>query len=137
MGTNDDVFWLSISSFAIYNAVVGYLLLSQELDDVTQLVLYTFALAVHFVINDVSLRNHHKNAYRRFGRWPLAAAVLAGWMVGLTAEVSDRVLALIIAFLGGGIILNVLKDELPRERQARFFAIRARRIAYTILLQLT
>lgn len=50
--TNDDVFWLSIGSFAIYNAVVGYLLLSQELDDVTQLVLYTFALVVHFVIND-------------------------------------------------------------------------------------
>lgn len=63
--------------------------------------------------------------------------MLVGWIVGLTADLSDRALALIIAFLGGGIILNVLKDELPRERQARFLPFVLGGIAYTILLQLT
>lgn len=134
--TNDAVFWLSIGSFAIYNAVVGYLLLSEELDEVTQLVLYTIALAVHFVINDVGLREHHKDAYHRVGRWLLAAGVLVGCLVGLTGHVSERALALVIAFLGGGIVLNVLKEELPGERQAIVLPFVLGALGYTVLLQL-
>lgn len=91
---------------------------------------------MHFVINDVSLREHHNDAYRRLGRWLLAGAVLVGWLLGLSAEVSERTLALIIAFLGGGIVLNVLKEELPGERQARLSSFLLGAMAYTVLLQL-
>ena len=134
--TGDGAFWLSIGSFAAYNGIVGYLLLRGELKELTALVLYTLALAVHFVINDFGLREHHKEAYERVGRWLIAAAVLVGWILGVTTEISERVIALIIAFIGGGVILNVLKEELPGERRAYFLPLASGALLYTVLLQL-
>ena len=134
--TTDAAFWLSIASFAVYNAVIGYLLLRPELEELTQLGLYTLALGVHFVINDMALREHHRDAYHRIGRWMLAGAILAGWAVGTATEVSERVIALVIAFIAGGVVLNVLKEELPGERLAQFSPFAAGVAAYAALLQL-
>jgi hypothetical protein len=36
------------------------------------------AMALHFVVNDHGLREHHKEAYLRRGRWILAAASSSG-----------------------------------------------------------
>ena len=52
----------------------------------------------------------------------------------MVAEISDLALALLIAFLAGGIILNVLKEELPEERDSRFGAFAFGAAAYAILL---
>jgi len=134
--TTDEAFWLSITSFAVYNAIIGYLLHREELGDLTQLALFTAALGVHFVVNDVALREHHREAYDRVGRWLVAAAVIAGWAVGAVAEISEQAIGLLVAFIGGGVILNVLKEELPGERQARFVPFVAGAAAYATLLQL-
>ena len=135
--THDGAFWLSIGSFAVYNAVIGYLLMRGELEEASALALYTFALAVHFVINDFGLREHHKDAYERVGRWVIAAAVLAGWVVGAVTTISERAIALVVAFIAGGVVLNVLKEELPGERQARFLPFIAGAALYAVLLQLS
>ena len=37
-------------------------------------------------------------------------------------ELSKPAIAVPTAFLGGGVILNVLKEEVPSERQSRFWA---------------
>ncbi|MBA3746453.1 MAG: hypothetical protein H0W96_03050 [Solirubrobacterales bacterium] len=133
--TAQDAFWLSIASFAVYNAIVGYLLLRGELGELPALALYTVALAVHFVVNDFGLREHHKGAYTRIGRWIIAAAVLIGWLLGITTDIPQRVIALVIAFIAGGVILNVLKEELPTERRAPLMPFLAGAILYTVLLQ--
>ena len=129
-------FWLSMASFAVYNAIVGYLLLRGELDEPSALALYTVALGVHFVINDLALREHHLDAYRRTGRWLIAGAVLAGWALGVVATIPERAIALGLAFVGGGVVLNVMKEELPGERQARFLPFVAGAALYALLLQL-
>ena len=134
--TTDAAFWLSITSFAVYNAVIGYLLLRPELEELTQLALYTLALGVHFVINDMALREHHRDAYHRVGRWMIAGAILAGWVAGIATDVSERVIALVIAFIAGGVVLNVLKEELPGERLAQFSPFAAGAVGYAVLLQL-
>ncbi len=43
---------------------------------------------------------------------------------------------MIIAFIGGGVVLNVFKEELPGERRARFLPFAAGAAAYAALLQL-
>jgi zinc transporter ZupT len=134
--TAGSAFWLSIASFAVYNALIGYLLLRGESEDVQTLVLFTLALGVHFVINDFGLREHHKDAYRRVGRWVLFVAVLAGWLVATLTEISEAALGLVLAFIAGGVMLNVLKEELPGERRARFWAFALGAAAYAALLQL-
>ena len=91
---------------------------------------------MHFVVNDFGLREHHKTAYEHVGRWVIAAAVLAGWLVGVLTEIPERAIALVLAFIAGGVVLNVMKEELPGERLARFGPFVAGAALYAALLQL-
>ncbi len=134
---SNGVFWLHISSFAVYNATIGYLLLRREEGGPEELLLFFLAMALHFVVNDHGLREQHKSAYHRVGRWVISAAILLGWALGLLVEVPEFAIAAITAFLAGGIVLNVLKEELPEERESRFWAFALGAALYaTILLAL-
>lgn len=132
--TPPGVFWIHIASFAFYNALIGYLLLHREGDSLAGLALYFVAMALHFVVNDYGLREHHQERYHRVGRWVLAAAVVVGWLLGTAVELPETAIALLVAFLAGGIILNVLKEEVPDERRSRFWALAAGMSAYAALL---
>ncbi len=134
--TSTGVFWLNIGSFAVYNLLIGYLLVRRPEQGLLELVWFAVAMALHFVVNDFGLREHHKTAYTRVGRWVLGAAVLLGWLAGLIGEVSEAALALPLAFLAGGVVLNVLKEELPAERESRFWPFTAGAVVYAALLVL-
>ncbi|CAN5657958.1 hypothetical protein BH24DEI1_BH24DEI1_08740 [soil metagenome] len=125
-------FWLHIGAFALYNALIGYLLLGAE--DPRELLLFAAAMALHFVVNDDALRNHHEAQYDRLGRWVMAAGVLAGWGFGAVVDLGEAGLAAIFAFLAGGIVLNVLKEELPEERESRFLSFVGGAALYALLL---
>jgi uncharacterized membrane protein len=65
------------------------------------------------------LKQDHKSEYRSKGRWLLTAAILVGWIIGYLTHISEAAIAVLIAFLAGGVVLNVLKEELPEERESR------------------
>ena len=132
--TSPGVFWLHIGSFSIYNALIGYLLLHREQPGITNLLLFSCAMALHFAVNDSGLREHHKHIYDRIGRWILAAAIIVGWVLGSATEIGKTAIAVLFAFLAGGIVLNVLKEELPEERESRFWAFALGAGIYTALL---
>ncbi|MFC6997639.1 ZIP family transporter [Rufibacter roseus] len=139
-GTSDDtppsVFWIHIGSFAVYNALVGYLLHKREEQNVEEVLFYFVAMALHFLVNDFGLREHHKKRYQHVGRWILALALSIGWGIGLAMEISEAATALLLAFLAGGVVLNVLKEELPEERKSRFSAFLVGTGLYAVLLLL-
>jgi zinc transporter ZupT len=142
VATGQDVsslkmFWISIAAFASYNAAIGYLLTSEERRSLSSLFFFTIAIALHFVVNDYALREHHKHLYARYGRWLLCAAIIAGAVIGQLAEIRSTVLAVLISFLAGGIILNVLKEELPDERESRFSVFLIGVVGYAGLLLAT
>ena len=116
------VFWLHLGAFALYNLFVGAVWAREESESLRELLLAGFALGVHFLVNDHGLSEHHGERYRRVGRFILAGSASAGWAVGYFAPVPERILAGLFAFLAGGVILNVLKEELPEERESRFGA---------------
>ena len=121
--TDSTFFAVHLGAFAVYSALIGYLLVAEaEQTNGWDLALFTGALAVHFIVNDQSLRAHHQHQYHDVGRWVLAAALIGGWAVGSVTTVSDGVVAALLALLGGAIVLNVLKEELPAERDSRFWA---------------
>ena len=130
------VFWLHVVSFALYNAFVGYLLLHREDPTRRGLLLFFLAMALHFLANDYGLRKDHRGAYDRSGRWILSAAILLGWGIGTQVELGELPLALLFAFLAGGIVLNVLKEELPAERESRFSAFVLGAAGYAAILLL-
>ncbi|GAB2548722.1 hypothetical protein [Rufibacter soli] len=130
------VFWIHVLSFGMYNALIGYLLHQREEQDWEEVFFYFSAMALHFLVNDFGLREHYKDRYRYAGRWILVVSLAIGWALGLVIEVTEPVTALLLAFLAGGVVLNVLKEELPEERESRFSAFLLGAVAYSLLLLL-
>lgn len=81
-------------------------------------------------------RNIYSQTYRRSGRWILAAAIVVGSAIGWSSNISTATISILFSFLAGGIILNILKEELPEERQSRFGAFALGCTIYTVLLLL-
>lgn len=81
---------------------------------------FTVALGLHFVVNDFGLVEHDAARYESGGRWLLAG----GYPGRLACRHGDG------DWRGGGgagvclssrrVVLNVLKEELPDERESRF-----------------
>lgn len=132
--TEVGVFWLHMGSYGLYNVLIGYLLGRGESGAGAGLVLFWIAMALHFFVNDFGLRQHHKARYSRSGRWVLSGGVLVGAALGLATEVHEAVVVALVAFLGGGVVLNVLKEELPEDRQSRFWPFAAGAAGYAALL---
>ncbi|TWT24700.1 hypothetical protein [Planomicrobium sp. CPCC 101110] len=130
------VFWVHIGSFTLYNAIIGYLLIREEYTREWGMVFFFVAMGVHFITNDRGLRATHKEDYDKYGRWLLTTAILIGWLIGVLTEVNELVISVLVALLAGGIILNVLKEELPEERESSFTAFCLGLFGYSILLLL-
>ena len=134
--TSAGVFWLHVGSFVVYNGLVGYLLFHREAPGIGALGLFGVAMALHFLVNDYGLRDRHREPYDRYGRWLLAGAVVAGGALGALTAIDRAALGALFAFLSGGIVLNVIKEELPPERESRFWAFAVGAGAYAALLLL-
>ena len=134
--TRPLAFWFSIGSFVVYTGLIGYALEGEARIGAGTLALFAVAMALHFVVTDFGLREHHKDAYTRIGRWLLAASVLLGWLLSWATEIPETALVAVLAFLAGGVVLNVLKEELPERRHSRFSAFALGAAGYAALLQL-
>jgi len=134
--THASMFWLHIGAFAGYNALIGYILANRGADRPVELIWYTVAMSLHFLVNDVALQSDHQRLFVRRGRWILAASALVGCGTGLLTELSELAVSAVTAFVAGAIVLNVLKEELPTERNSRFGAFLAGALGYSALLLL-
>ena len=132
--THGGVFWLHIVSFALYNILIGYLLTHREADGPASLLWFTVAMVLHFLVNDFSLEQDHLKQFDRQGRWVLAAALLVGWWLGVTWEISELAISAWTAILAGSVILTVMKEELPEERESRFSAFLIGAFGYALVL---
>jgi len=131
-----EVFWVHIGIFTLYNALIGYLLVQENFDGKLGTFFYFVAMGLHFVTNDKSLRRLHQHEYDKYGRWLLTAAVVIGWMAGISTEVGGAVVSILVALLAGGLILNVMKEELPDERDSSFQSFGIGMILYSLILLL-
>lgn len=132
--TTRGIGWVSVGAYTVYNAVIGYLLFDQLERGTSTLWLFTLAMGVHFAVNDHGLREHHGALYERVGRWLVSAGVLLGWVAGAFDVVPELAVGATIAFLSGGVVMNVLKEELPEDREARIAPFLAGALVYGALL---
>ncbi len=131
--TADPIGFVNITAFAGYAGIIGHLLWVQADEGLADLALFTLAVALHFFVVDVGLKVHHREAYHRVGRWALAAAVLLGWVAGTWVQASDAVTGMLLSFVGGGVILITLKEELPSDKEGRVSAFVTGVAAFTTL----
>lgn len=111
--------WLHGGAFAVYSFATGYVLASVPRPGYFPYILAGGALGLHFIGICHQLRAWHTIAFDRCIRWLLGVAVLAGWAAGSLETFSKAVVATAVAFLGGGILVNVLREEWPEKGPGR------------------
>lgn len=129
-------YWFSICSYALFNFFVGYAIVDKDNPEVQPLALFTFAMGLHYFANDYTLTKHYGKDYATTGKWILAASLFLGWFIGLMTELSEVAIALVSAFIGGGVMMNVIRHELPKENPKDLKAFLLSAFAYTLLLLL-
>lgn len=131
---NSIVFWVHIITFSILNIITGYLLQDLGNHSLLQCILFFVPIALHFFIIDEHLREHHKSLFDHKGRWYLVGAIIFGAIIGQVGELNEAAIAIIWSFLAGSIILNVLKHELPDEKDSCFWSFLSGSILFATLL---
>ncbi len=127
------VFWIHVGAFSLYNALIGYLLVDREEPGVASLLLYFFAMATHFLAFDLNLSVGHQRRYHRTARWIIAGSLLMGWAIAAFTSLPHLPVSVLFAYLAGGIILNVLKEEVPSDKKSRFLPFLAGVAGYSLI----
>jgi hypothetical protein len=133
-GEGRQAFRVHVGGFAAYVGLTSYLLVRSLEETVTSTALYVVAIAFHLLSVDHSLREEHGAAYDRTGRFLLAGMAVLGWGTGLLVDLPRPLVALLLAFLSGAVIMNSAIMELPSEKDGRFLPFLAGGLLYGLAL---
>ena len=133
-GGVDLAFKLHVGGFAAYLLLMAYLLVHNLEASRVSTLFYAIPIAFHFLSVDHSMQSEHRAAYARVGRPLLAGMSILGWGVGQLVPLPHYVLALLVAFISGAIIMNNTIMELPSEKDGRFVPFMIGGLAYGALL---
>ena len=83
-------------------------------------VLFTIAISAHVLLADRTMAARHPTIFRTRTRWFGTAALVLGLShAALLHPVADLHLAIATAFLGGGLLMAVFREELPAVNRTR------------------
>ena len=119
------VFWLHTTVMAGYLALIGYMLFREGDQRVRDVAVLGTVMALHFSGLTVGLADDYRSLYSISGRWVLAAAVVVGAVIGYLVKLPDAAFHLLLSAVAGMVIFSVIKEEIPPERQSRFWAVAA------------
>jgi len=126
--------WLKIGGYLLFNFFVGASLADSRNPDIQPLFLFTIAMSMHYFIHDHNLSVDNTLLYMHKVRWWLVMALCVGYFTGYFTHIPNAIVAIVVSFLAGGMILNALRYELPKREQLGypFFVMGA--LGYTVLL---
>lgn len=128
------VYRLHVGGFAAYSALIGYVLVREPRNEPLALAFYTIAMCLHFLGIDHALDREYGSRYQHRGKWFLAAATATGCLLGIFAKIPDRYLATMVGFIAGGVVVNSMVMELPKEEEGRFWAFCLGAFVYSLIL---
>lgn len=126
------VFALHTLLMAVYVAFIAYLMFHQE--STGGVAVLGVVMTLHFSGIAVALADDYRSLYTTTGRWVLAVAVIAGGAIGYYGKLPDMTHDLVLSTLAGAVIFSAIKEEIPPEKQSRFWAFGIGVIAATALL---
>lgn len=112
-------YWTNVIFISLYSALIGYVVGSYNLNDISYQLIYLLAYVLHFITIKWGIYHIYPKKYDEQARYPIALGLFVGYFIAFFFNISDVVLALIEAFLTGAMILNVFKHELPNEEDSK------------------
>lgn len=132
------VYELHLGMFCLYNFLITYTMALRAALSMTATLLFTFAMALHFVLTDKKFCRCYHDLFNHKGRFILIWALLIGWLCSVIFDpVNVLVAAFMVAFLAGSVLLNVFREELPSADLVSYcwFVFGSAIIAAILLLQ--
>jgi hypothetical protein len=133
-GSSNRSFYASIAGFSLFNFFIGTSLSDVHNPDIQPLLLFSIAIGLHYFIHDHNLREINTVLYDQIGRWVLVVALILGWMAGFFFIIPVAVIDLVVAFIAGGVLMNVMRYELPKREPGTYKFFLLGSILYTIVL---
>jgi hypothetical protein len=127
-------FNVKVIGFAAYVGLVAYLLVNNLENSALAEATYAVAMAVHFLTFDHGFREEPGGTYQKRGQFLLALAAPVGWGLGLLFSLPQDILALMLGFLSGGVIVNSMITELPTEDTGKMWPFLSGSIVYSLIL---
>jgi hypothetical protein len=136
---NRMLYHLHLAMFGVYNALMTYTMSLRALSGMTYVILFTFAMGLHFILTDRTFSRLYPVRFKHGGRFFLMLALFVGWLLSVVFDpVRVLFVALMTAFLAGSILLTVFREELPNSNLVsfRWFVLGAVFITTMLLLQI-
>jgi zinc transporter ZupT len=130
----DHIFWVHSFINISFNFMISYLIFDDEFPSQLGLILFFIAMLTHLMIMDYDSYGYNKELYQRYGRWIYICANLLGLFTAVIFDVSESIFLILFAFLGGGMILNVIKEELPEDKKSNYAGFLLGAIVYSAVL---
>ncbi|WP_231856472.1 hypothetical protein [Synechococcus sp. MIT S9508] len=119
--SNDQ--WTGIIRLALFSLVsylYAYSLPSLLTTGISYGLLYTVVISAHVLLADRVLDQNHRQVFRHRFRWLGSSALFLGTIhAAVFHPISDLTLAIATAFIGGGLLISVFREELPNPNQSR------------------
>ena len=137
---HDDgmVYGLHLSMFCLYNFLITYTMSLRARSSLTATALFTFAMALHFVLTDRKFCRLYPVRFNHLGRFLLISALFAGWLCSVIFDpVNVLVAAFMLSFLAGSVLLNVFREEFPATGLTNYcwFSFGSLLITFFLLMQ--
>ncbi|WP_237699260.1 hypothetical protein [Synechococcus sp. CC9311] len=124
-------------NFAAISYLYAYSLPSLISTGLAYGVLFTIAICAHVLLADRTMAARHPATFRTRTRWFGTAALVLGLLhAALFHPVADLHLAIATAFIGGGLLIAVFREELPAVNRTRLGWFVAGTVSMTSLLLL-
>lgn len=131
---SDRNFWMSLGGYILFNFFVGASLSDSNNPEIQPLILFTIAMGMHYFISDHNANEENNVLYNQKARWLLVAALFLGYFVGYVSHIPDTIVAIAVSFIAGGVLLNVLRYELPKREQVGYCFFLLGSVLYTTII---
>jgi len=119
---NKLIYGLHLFMFCLYNFLITYTMSLRVVSSITATVIFTVAMALHFILTDQKFCRFYQVQFNHLGRFFLVAALLFGWVCSVIFDpVNVLIVAFMVAFLAGSVLLNVFREELPAAGATNYF----------------
>lgn len=111
--------WFEVAVQGLYNLMVGYVAVELPRPEISFHVLAAVTLALHLMGMTHLLRTRYPSAHTGWSRIVFTLLVILGYVLGLVTELNQGVVVSVTAFIAGIILVNVMSEELPKEKEGQ------------------
>lgn len=127
-------YWIGLSGYLLFNFFLGATLSDSQDPDIQPLALFTFAMGMHYFVRDHVASTCNPALYGSQTRYSLVAALCLGYLIGTIGRIPDAIVAIVVSFVAGGVLLNSLRYELPKREKLGYLYFVVGAIGFTVIL---